>query len=76
MTICHTFAVGLSLVAVAAKNLSMKLCVTNMLVCLCAASAVITLCFKGAWLFPVVILGGGLVTLTEALYVIKKTFRE
>ena len=62
-------AVGLSLIAVAAKNLGRKLCVTSSLSVICTLTAVITLLFKKEWLFPAVILGGGIVTLAEVLYV-------
>jgi hypothetical protein len=62
-------AAGLSLVAVAAKNLSAKLCVTNSLAMICTLSAVVSICYKAAWLFPVIIVGGGIISLAEQLYV-------
>jgi hypothetical protein len=54
---------------VAAKNLSAKLCVTNSLAMICTLSAVVSICYKAAWLFPVIIVGGGIISLAEQLYV-------
>eukprot|EP01134_Creolimax_fragrantissima_P007397 CFRG7397T1 len=53
-------AVGLGLVAVAAKSLSYKICKTNILIIITMVTAAISTCYSAAWLFPVLIISGGI----------------
>lgn len=56
-------AVGVALVAVAAKGLVSKACRDPLTSIICLASAVISTTATASWLFPVLIVGGGCVTL-------------
>jgi len=56
-------AVGVALVAGAAKGLCEKICGTKPLAGLCVLSAVVAYLYRSAWIFPLLILVGGLVTL-------------
>jgi chromate transport protein ChrA len=58
-------ATAVALVASAAKGLCTKICVDRMTACLCLLSATIACYYQSAWLFPALIVGGGLATMAH-----------
>ena len=52
-------AVGVALVAAAAKGLVTKQCKDKLTTALCLIAAVTAFVFHAAWLFPCLIIGGG-----------------
>jgi chromate transport protein ChrA len=58
-------ATAVALVASAAKGLCTKICVDRMTACLCLLSATVACYYQSAWLFPALIVGGGLATMAH-----------
>lgn len=54
---------GVALVAGAAKGLCSKVCPDKLTTGICVICAVVAFCYSTAWLFPVLIACGGLITL-------------
>lgn len=61
-------AVGVALVASAAKGMAAKLCATPITVIICTGSTVIAYYWPKAYTFPAVIGAGGLLTLGWSYY--------
>jgi chromate transporter len=72
MWLCHNpagvAAVGVALVASAAKGMAGKLCATPLLSIICTLAAVIAYYWPKAYTFPVLIAAGGLLTLGWSYY--------
>lgn len=66
-TLAGVSAVGVALVASAAKGMASKLCATRLLAVICTAAAVIAYYWPKAYTFPVLIAAGGLATLGSSL---------
>lgn len=56
-------AVGVALVASAAKSLTHKTCTTKLTIAINATAAVVVYYYSPTWIFPVLLILGGLVTL-------------
>jgi chromate transport protein ChrA len=61
-------AVGVALVASAAKGMASKLCATPLLSIICTLAAVVAYYWPKAYTFPVLIAAGGLLTLGWSYY--------
>lgn len=67
---CHigVSAVGVALVASAAKSMALKLCTTRLLSLICTAAVVVAYYLPKAYTFPAIISAGGLVTVVVSQY--------